>query len=347
MAGKFEILVSASLSKEATSKIQSQLNKIASGISLNVSSNGVTGLNKTLLGLQNTMNDTNNYGSSLTKTIENFSNWKITQTAINGVKEALSSVVEEVKDLDSSLVEFQKVTDLTDSELDSFIQKSFDTAKAVARTGREAIDAATQFSKAGYKDQASDLAEVALLYQNIADEEVNVSTATDLIISQMKAFNVQADDAISIIDKINEVSNNFAVSSSDLATAIPKVSATLAQAGNSMDETIALITAGTEIMTGQASRVARGLRSITLNLQGLDDEGEQNLELVAKMESDFNKLGITLYDSSGQMKSTFDILSDLAEVYPSLDQNTKNYYAALIGGKEFALVYRNMHKEEI
>ena len=132
-----------------------------------------------------------------------------------------------------------------------------------------------------------------------------------------------------------------------MATAIPKVSATLAQAGNSMDETIALITAGTEIMTGQASRVARGLRSITLNLQGLDDEGEQNLELVAKMESDFNKLGITLYDSSGQMKSTFDILSDLAEVYPSLDQNTKNYYAALIGGKEFALVYRNMHKEEI
>ena len=75
------------------------------------------------------------------------------------------------------------------------------------------------------------------------------------------------------------------------------------------------------------------LRSITLNLQGLDDEGEQNLELVAKMESDFNKLGITLYNADGQMKSTFDILSALAEVYPSLDQNTKNYYASLIGGR--------------
>lgn len=86
-------------------------------------------------------------------------------------------------------------------------------------------------------------------------------------------------------------------------------------------------------MTGQASRVARGLRSITLNLQGMDDEGTQNLELVASMEKDFNKLGITLYNTDGQMKSTFDILSALAEVYPSLDQNTKNYYASLIGGK--------------
>ena len=58
-------------------------------------------------------------------------------------------------------------------------------------------------------------------------------------------------------------------------------------------------------MTGQASRVARGLRSITLNLQGMDDEGTQNLQLVAAMEKDFNKLGITLYDADGQLKSTF------------------------------------------
>lgn len=65
----------------------------------------------------------------------------------------------------------------------------------------------------------------------------------------------------------------------------------------------------------------------------MDDEGTQNLELVASMEKDFNKLGITLYNADGQMKSTFDILTDLASVYPSLDQNTKNYYASLIGGR--------------
>ena len=68
-------------------------------------------------------------------------------------------------------------------------------------------------------------------------------------------------------------------------------------------------------------------------MQGMDDEGNQNLQLVASMEKDFNKLGITLYDADGQLKSTFDILTDLAEVYPSLNQNTKNYYASLIGGK--------------
>ena len=86
-------------------------------------------------------------------------------------------------------------------------------------------------------------------------------------------------------------------------------------------------------MTGQASRVARGLRSITLNLQGMDDVGNQNLELVASMEKDFNKLGITLYDTDGQLKFNFEILFELSQVYTELDQNTKNYYASLIGGR--------------
>ena len=151
-------------------------------------------------------------------------------------------MVNQIFELDASLTEFQKVTDLSESELSSFIDKSYETAEAVARTGREAVDAATEFSKAGYKDQAADLAKVALLYQNIADEEVSTSDATALLVSQMKAFNVEAEDAITIIDQINDVSNNFSVSSSDLATAIPKVSATMAQAGNSMSETLALVT---------------------------------------------------------------------------------------------------------
>lgn len=50
-----------------------------------------------------------------------------------------------------------------------------------------------------------DLAQTALLYQNIADEQVSTSDATALIVSQMKAFNVEAEDSMKIIDQINEV----------------------------------------------------------------------------------------------------------------------------------------------
>lgn len=336
MAGKnFEILVSAKLDKNAKTTIQNELNNISKGIELNIKadSKSVNSLKQSIKGLGEKADDTKRKAQGLDDIISKFSRWQIVGDIIHGVKNAFGDMVDQVFELDASLVEFNKVTDLSQEQLEEFTDQAYNTAENIARTGKEVIDLSTEFSKAGYKDQALQLAEIGGLYQNIADGTVSTSDASALLVSQMKAFNVEAEDAITIIDQINEVSNNFAISSSDLAKAIPKVSATMAQAGNTMSETTALITAGTEIMTGQSSRVARGLRSISLNLRALDDEGNQNLELMAQMEGDFNKLGITLMGADGQLKSTFDILKELSEVYPTLDQNTQSYYAALIGGK--------------
>ena len=335
MATKFEVLLSAKLDDNSVSDIQKQLDSISKGATLKINADNsqVNNLKQSLTDLGNSAKEAKAHTQGLNDIVSKFSSWQIVGDVIHGVKNAMEDMVQQVFSLDASLTEFNKVTDLSEGELKTFTEQAYQTAETVARTGTEVIDAAAEFSKAGYKEQASDLARVALLYQNIADGQVSTSDATALLVSQMKAFNVDASDSIQIIDQINAVSNNLSVSSSDLATAIPKVSATMAQAGNTMSETTALITAGSEIMVGQSSRVARGLRSITLNLQGMDDEGNQNLKLVASMEKDFNKLGLTLYDSNGQLKSTFQIMDDLAEVYPKLDKNTQNYYAALIGGR--------------
>lgn len=61
-----------------------------------------------------------------------------------------------------------------------------------------------------------------------------------------------------IIDAVNEVSNNFAVSSSDLATNLGKVSSTLAITGTSYEQALGMLTAITEI-TRNASTASRGL----------------------------------------------------------------------------------------
>lgn len=258
----------------------------------------------------------------------------VATTILGGFTTAVYSTVDSVLKLDKAMTELSKVSDLSGESLEKFKQQAYEVGIEIGRTGTEVIQATTEFAKAGFGSQdALMLGKVATLYQNIADEEISAGDAASFLISQMKAFNISAADSESIIDAVNQVANKFAVSSGDLATAIPKVASTMAQAGNSMSETLALVTAGTEMMPNQAGRVARGLRSITLNLQGMTDEGEKSLELTAKMEDNFNKIGITLIGTDGQLKSTFDILKELSEVYPTLDSNTKNYYSALIGGK--------------
>ena len=53
---------------------------------------------------------------------------------------------------------------------------------------------------------------------------------------------------MNIVDKFNEVSNNFAISSGGIGEALQRSASSMAAANNSLDETIALITAANTVV---------------------------------------------------------------------------------------------------
>ena len=122
------------------------------------------------------------------------------------------------------------------------------------------VDAASEFKKSGFSDEDSaTLAGVSAMFQNVADDAISAGDSAGFIIAQLKAFNLEASDAEHVIDAVNNVSNNFAVSSSDLSTNLGKASAALASGNTSFEETLGLMAAITEI-TRNGSRSARGKR---------------------------------------------------------------------------------------
>ena len=275
----------------------------------------------------------NKWQYSWSKAFQSFTTYMSVTTVFYQIINTTKEMIQEVTDLDSALVELQKVTDLTGVSLKNFTQDAYDAAEAVAKTGTEMVEAATEFAKAGYdENQILKLGELALMYTNIADEEVGAAESAEFMVAQMKAFNVEAEDAIHIIDAVNEVANKYAVSSADIANNLGKSSAVMANAGNSYEQMIGLLTAGTEI-TRNASKVANGLKTITLRLQGMDDEGEASLELMAQMEVLFSKLGLSVYKTDGSLKNTYEILKDLAPVYKEATAAEKAYITETIAGK--------------
>lgn len=192
------------------------------------------------------------------------------------------------------------------------------------------VQAATEFKKSGYSDDDSaQLAQVAALYQNVADSEMSASDSSAYLISQMKAFNITADDAITIIDKTNEVSNSFAVSSTDVSTALTKTSSAMSAYGNTIDETIGMTTAATEVMTGQAGKVSKGLRSIGANITKLASSGKSldyTINGAAKSISLFDK-------STGDMKNTYQVLSEIASGWDNMTNAEKSSLALSLAGK--------------
>lgn len=281
-----------------------------------------------------------NLKDSWTKAMRSFTTYmSVTTVFYQGIR-AIRSMVDEVKELDKALTEFKKVSDLSGESLDRYTKKAYEVGEAVAKTGREMIESATSFKKSGYdEDMALELGKIANMYTNIADEEISAADSADFIIAQLKAFNLESENATKtlqnayhVIDAVNEVANNFAVSSADIASNLGRASAVMANAGNSLEQMIGLMTAGTEI-TRNATKVANGLKTITLRLQGMNDEGEKDLEVQAQMEGLFNKMGISVYKANGELKNTYEILGTLAEVYPKLTNAEKAYVTETIAGK--------------
>lgn len=156
------------------------------------------------------------------------------------------------------------------------------------------VNSTADFAKLGYSiSDSSELAKVATMYLNVGDDLDGIDDATSTIVSTLKAFNMTASQSESIIDKLNEVSNRFAVSSGDLGQGLANSAAALSTAGNDLNETIALLTAGTEI-TQNASEMGNSIKVLSMRLRGMKGELEalgedvdDNVESISKCKLKF------------------------------------------------------------
>lgn len=158
-----------------------------------------------------------NLGWSLSDAFSRLANFYLASLPIRALQDGINNAVETVKEFDSALIEFRKVSDLAGESLTRYVAKLAEMGEITGSTMQAMVEASTEFRKSGFTDEDSaKLAVVAEKYRNIADEEISAGESASFIIAQMKAFNVEADQAEHIIDSVNEVANNFSVSSADL-----------------------------------------------------------------------------------------------------------------------------------
>lgn len=184
--------------------------------------------------------------------------------------QALRSMFEQVKLIDSAMTELKKVTDETNASYDRFLNNAASRAKEIGTTIDGLVSSTADFARLGYSFKDSQgLAEVANIYAVVGDEVEGVEGATESLISTMAAFKDEAVDvsntdfATSIIDKFNEIGNKFAISSGGIGEAMKRSASSLDAANNSIDESIALITAANTVVQNP-DKVGRLLPTIKM-----------------------------------------------------------------------------------
>lgn len=217
----------------------------------------------------------------------------------------VKSMANEVYALNSAQVDFQKVSDLAGKDLENYIGNLTKAGAEVARTGSEMTSAAAQFRKSGFNDEdAAKLAKVSEMFRNVGDVAISSEKSAAEIVSQLRAFGWGADQAERIIDVYNAVSNAMSIGTNDLATGMEIGGAALATYNNNFEQSVALLTAGTEILQGRSAQVSRGLQTIAARIASNADTLKQ--------------YGIEVADVNGTLKSTYDVLQELKPVWDNL-----------------------------
>ena len=174
-----------------------------------------------------------------------FVGYNIFYKAISEVRKGISYV----KEIDLALTELKKVTDETEASYDKFLKTAASTAGQIGSTVSDFTEATANFARLGYSmSESADMAKTAIIYRNVADGLDTVEEATQSIISTMKAFGIESSDTMGIIDRFNEVGNNFSITSAGIGEALQRSASALQSAGNTIDESIALVTAANSVV---------------------------------------------------------------------------------------------------
>ena len=186
---------------------------------------------------------------SLKKKSKEILTYMVSMGGLSRVFGQIKQGVQYVKEIDSALTELKKVTDETDETYAKFLKTASAAGAEIGTTISDFTNATADFARLGYSiTEATDLAKAASIYKNVGDGITSVSQASESIISTMKAFGIEANDAMGIVNRFNEVGNNFAISSTGIGEALQRSASALYESGNTIDESIALITAANSVV---------------------------------------------------------------------------------------------------
>ena len=231
---------------------------------------------------------------------------------------------ETIRELDTALTEMKKVSDETTQSLKNYQSTTFDTADAVGTTAQQIQASTADYMRLGESiDDAAESAKTANILLNVSEFE-SIEDATKSLVSMGQAY--KDLDKIEIVDKLNEVGNNYAISTDELSTALQKSAATLSLMGNTIDEAAALVTTANSVIQ-DADSVSAGIRTISLRLVGTEEAEEElsamNEEVDAFVKATNSKKqqiikdytavasnnykGFDILDDNGNYKNTYEI----------------------------------------
>lgn len=248
---------------------------------------------------------TDTVGYAMRTAFEKFPVWMAASTAFYAPIQALQSMYQVIMEVDTQMTNLKRVMN-SDTNFDELLQGNIDLAKELGKTVTDINYAMENLAKSGdyTMQQLQALTKTATIASNVSDLSPEEMSAT--MITGMSVFNIEAEKSMDIVDKLNEVDNQFPTTVKDLATGMGKAAAAANLYGVSIDELIGYMTAIQEVTRDSGATVGNAMKTIF-----------SRITMKGSVEA-LKQINVAVYEADGSTRKFGNIMGDLSNKWSTL-----------------------------
>lgn len=291
-------------------------------------------------GLAATEKQANRTGQSILSVVGKVAKWTAVTTAVYAPIRAFKEAVTTIKALDTEMVNIQKVTGATSQQMKQFQAQAYDLATEYGRNVTEVAETMTAFARAGYGEQLDQMAELSTLLQNVG--YVSADTANSMLLAVDAAWHLNGSqtELMAVLDGVDKITNQNATDFGKMAEGMTVAASVFAESGESIQTFAAMVGTGTAVTQRSGSEIARGLRTVLMNIRQIKGETEDGELIDGESIANASKAlkefaGINTMEN-GELRKASDILSELAAKWDELDSVQQSAISEALAGKRQA-----------
>ena len=291
-------------------------------------------------GLQQTQQQAERTGQSMLSVVGKVAKWTAVTTAVYAPIKAFKEAVTTIKALDTEMVNVQKVTGASAQQMKKFQDQAYQLSMQYGRSVTDVAAAMTSFARAGYGDNLGQMAELSTLIQNVG--YVSEDTADSMLLAVDAAWKLGGshEELMKVIDGVDKITNRNATDFQKMAEGMTVAASVFAESGESIQTFAAMVGTGTAATQRGGSEIARGLRTIMMNIRQIKGETEDGELIDGESIANASKAlkefaGISTMEN-GELRKASDVLSDLAAKWKDLDSVQQSAIGEALAGKRQA-----------
>ena len=261
-----------------------------------------------------------------------FSALSVFRTIVRAVKQTFS----DIQNLDKAFGSIAMVTTKSVQTLWGQYEQYASIANKLGQQTRSAVEASALYYQQGLQTaEVLKLTESTMKLATLAGQDFQA--ATKEMTAAIRAFNMEMTEGERITDVYSELAAHAAADVNGIATAMSKVASIAASSGSKFENIAAFLTQIIETTQEAATNAGTALKTVIARFSEIKKEIDTTDPDFAdfdynKMDTALKSVGITLKDSTGQIRAFDEVILELGGIWDSLSRNQQRYIATVAAG---------------